>query len=112
MGDVVKLLSVTLIRLLIANAGVAALVVVIVKIGRDAGLRVGQVGKNGPVPSFEFLGFEVGPQAFRLGIVVAFATSAVRELGLGLAQQGLVGVGDVLPTPVGVDNKVGGRPSG
>ena len=67
MGDVIKLLLVKLIRLLIANAGVATLVVVIVKIGCDAGLRVGQVGKNGPVPCFEFLGFEARPQAFRLG---------------------------------------------
>ena len=48
-----------LIRLIIANTGVDTLGVVIVKIVRDAGLRIGQVCKNGPVPSFEFLGFEV-----------------------------------------------------
>ena len=58
MGDVIKLPLVRLIRLMIANTGVATLVVVIVKIVRDAGLCIGQVCKNGPVPSFEFLGFE------------------------------------------------------
>ena len=58
MGDVVKLLLVILIRLLIANAGVATLVVVIVEIVGHAGLGIGQVDKNGPVPGFEFLGFE------------------------------------------------------
>ena len=58
MGDVIKLLLVKLVRLMIANTGVATLVVVIVKIVRDAGLRIGQVCKNGPVLSFEFLGFE------------------------------------------------------
>ena len=58
MGDIVKLLLVILIRLLIANAGVATLVVVIVKIVGHAGLGIGQVGKNGLVPSLEFLGFE------------------------------------------------------
>ena len=45
-----------------------------------------------------------------MGVVVAFAPPAVRELGLGLAQQGLVGITYVLPalpgpTPVGVDNQ-------
>ena len=41
MGDIVKLLLVKLIGLLIADAGVASLVVVVVKIVGDAGLRVG-----------------------------------------------------------------------
>ena len=41
LGDIIKLLLVELIRLLIANAGVAALVVVIVKMIGNAGLRVG-----------------------------------------------------------------------
>ena len=67
MGEVVKLLLVKLIRLLIADAGVAALVVVVVKIVGHAGLGIGQVGKNGPVAGFEFLGFEPEPQAFGLG---------------------------------------------
>ena len=42
---------------LVANAGVQAVVVVVVKIIGDAGLRVGQVGKNGPLAEFEYLGF-------------------------------------------------------
>ena len=67
MGDSGKLLLMKLIRFLIANAGVAALVVVVVKIIRDAGLGVGQVGKNGPVAGFKFLGFQACPQAFGLG---------------------------------------------
>ena len=58
MGDNGKLLLMKLIRFLIANAEVAALVVVVVKIIRDAGLRVGQVGKNRPVARFKFLGFQ------------------------------------------------------
>ena len=40
MGDIVKLLMMILIRLLRANAGVAALVIIVVKILGDAGLRV------------------------------------------------------------------------
>ena len=48
------MLLVKLIWLLIANAGVAALVVVIVKIVDDAGLGIGQVGEDGPLPGFEF----------------------------------------------------------
>ena len=79
MGDVSKVLLVKLIRLLITDAGVAALVVVIVKIVSDAGLGIGQVGKNGPVAGFEFLGFKAGPQALGLGVVVAFAASAVES---------------------------------
>ena len=41
MSDVVKLLSVKLIRLLAANTGVAAVVVVVVKLFRDADLGIG-----------------------------------------------------------------------
>ena len=40
---------------------------VVVKIVGDAGLRVGQVGKNGPLAEFEHLRFEAGPEAARLG---------------------------------------------
>ena len=105
----------------------AALVVVVVKIVGDAGLGIGQVGKDEPIPSCEFFGFESQPQAFRLsrtwqGIVVALAlpgttASAVRELGLGGAQQGLVNIAHILPalpdtTSIGVDNQVRGRPLG
>ena len=52
---------------LIVDAGVQALVVVVVKIVGDASLRVDQVGKNGPLADFEHLGFEPGPEAFGLG---------------------------------------------
>ena len=70
MGVIYKLLLVKLIRGQVADAGVAALVVVVVKISSDAGLGVCQVGKDGPVAGGEFLGFEAAPQAFRLGVVV------------------------------------------
>ena len=39
----------SVIRGLIADAGVQSAVIVTVKIVGDAGLRVGQVGKNGPL---------------------------------------------------------------
>ena len=58
MNDVIKLLLVRLIRLLLTNTRVAKLVVVIVKIVGDAGLRIGKVSENGPVLSSEYLGFE------------------------------------------------------
>ena len=41
MDDVVKLLLMKLIRLQVANTGVAAVVVVVVKIVRDADLGIG-----------------------------------------------------------------------
>jgi len=55
------------IRRLVANAGVQAVVIVVVKIVGDAGLRVGQVDKNGPLMEFGHLRFEAGPEAFGLG---------------------------------------------
>ena len=58
MNDVIKLLLVRLIRLLLTNTRVAKLVVEIVKIVGDAGLRIGKVSENGPVLSSEFLGFK------------------------------------------------------
>ena len=67
MGEIVKVLLMKLIRLLIADAEVAPLVIAIVKMVGHAGLGVGQVGKNGPVAGFELLGFQVGPQASGLG---------------------------------------------
>ena len=67
LGNVGKLLLMKLIRTLIADAGVSAPVIIIVKIIGDADLRVGEVGKDGPVAGFEFLGFKAGPQAFGLG---------------------------------------------
>ena len=57
MGEIVKVLLMKLIRLLIADAGVALLVITIVKMVGHAGLGIGQVGKNGPVAGFELLGF-------------------------------------------------------
>ena len=44
-----KKLLVSTIGYLVVDAGVPALVVVVVKIVGDAGLRVDQVGKNGPL---------------------------------------------------------------
>jgi len=41
LGDVVKLLLMKLIGLQVGNAGVPAVVVVVVKIVGDAGLRIG-----------------------------------------------------------------------
>ena len=116
-----------LIRLLIADAAVALLVITIVKMAGHAGLGIGLVGKNGPVAGFELLVFQAGPQASGLGrtllgIVVAFAllgttASAVLELSLGVAQLSLVGVAHVLSaisgtTPVGVDDQAGSGPLG
>ena len=84
-----------------------------VKIVGNAGLRVSQVGRNEPVTGFELLIFQAQPPAFGLRIVVAFAASdIVRELGQGLAQQGLVGVAHVLSAPVGVHEEAGGGPIG
>ena len=40
------------IRSLVANTMVWSVVVVVVKIVGDTGLRVGQVGKNGPLAQF------------------------------------------------------------
>ena len=55
------------IRHLVANTGVQAVVIIVVKIVGDAGLRIGQVGKNGPLADFEHLRFEPRPEAFGLG---------------------------------------------
>ena len=48
---------------LIVGAGVQAFVIVVVKIAGYATLRVGQVGKKGPLAPFEHLGFESRPRA-------------------------------------------------
>ena len=93
--------------------------IIVVKIVGDADLRVGQVGKNGPLAQFEHLGFEAGPEAFGLSVVVALAlpgttAAALRTHGPVPVQEGAVGVAAVLAalpgtTPVGVDDKVRGR---
>ena len=80
---------------------------VIVKIIGDAGLRVGQVGKNGPLAPFEHLRFEPGPEALGLGIIVTVAAAALRAQGLVVVEQLAVGLAAVLPalpgtTAVGV----------
>ena len=75
------------IRRLVANTGVQTVVIIVVKIVGDAGLRVGQVGKHRPLAEFEHLRFEAGPEAFCLGVVVALAlpgttAAALRAHGL------------------------------
>ena len=85
----------------------ASLVVVVVKIVGDTGLRVGQVSENWPVAGFELLGFQACPQTLGLDVIVAFAASTVREPGLGLAQKGLVGIAYRLPAPVGMNDEAG-----
>ena len=117
MGDIVKLLLMKLIRLLVANTGVATVMIIVINIRDDADLGIRYIGKDGPVADFEHLGFEAGPQTFGLGVIVAFAlpgttAPAVRELGVGPVQQGFVGVAHVLATPVGVHNQTRGGPLG
>ena len=51
---------------LVVNTGVQTVVIVVIKIVGDAGFRAGQVGKNGPLAEAEHLGFESGPETFRL----------------------------------------------
>ena len=53
----------SVIECLIVDAGVQTLVIVVVKIVGGAGLRVGQVRKNGPLADFEDLRFEARPEA-------------------------------------------------
>ena len=96
------------IRKLITDAGVQSLVIVVIKIVGDAGLGVGQVGKNGSLAPFKDFRFEARPQAFGLGVIVAVAAAALRAQGIVLMEQGAVGVAAVLPalpgtTPVRVD---------
>ena len=89
--------------------------IVVVKIVGDAGLRVGQVGKNRPLAEFEHLRFKAGPEAFGLGVVVALAAAALRTHGPVPVQERAVGVAAILAalpgtTPVGVDDEAwGGR---
>ena len=62
-----KRLLVSVIGGLVVDTGVQPLVIVVVKIVGDTGLRVGQARKNGPLADFEHLRFEARPQAFGLG---------------------------------------------
>ena len=82
-------------------------------IAGGAGLRVGQVGKNGPLPTLELFGFEAGPGAFRLGVVIAVPAAALRAHDPVLMQQGPIGVAAVLAglpgtTPIGVHDQLRG----
>ena len=56
-----KKLLVSVIGSLVVDAGVQPLVIVVIKIVGDAGLRVGQGRKNGPLAQFKDLRFEAGP---------------------------------------------------
>ena len=100
------------IRLLIADTGMSAFVIVVVKIVGHASLRVGQVGENEPVAQFEQFGFEARPEALGLRVVVAVAPAALRELGFGVAQKLFVDLAHVLATPVGVHKQAGRGPLG
>ena len=97
----------SVIRGLLVNAGVQALVSIVLNLVGDAGLRVSQVGKNGPLAACEHVGFEARPPAFSLGIIVAVAAAALRALGLVVAQQVPVHVTAVLPAAVGVHEQTG-----
>ena len=66
----------SVIRGLIADAGVQPVVIVVVKINGPLDLRTGEVRKKGPLAALKFLGFEVGPQALGLVVVVAIARLA------------------------------------
>ena len=101
-------------RLLVANTGVQAVVIVIVKIVGNAGLRVGQVGKHRPLAEFEHFRFEAGPETFRLSIIVALAAAALRTHGPVPVREGAVGVAAILAalpgtTPVRVDEQARGE---
>ena len=67
-----------MIACLVVDAKVPPLVIVVVKIVRHAGLRVGQVGKNEPLAAFEYFGLEARLQAFGLRIVIAVTAAALR----------------------------------
>ena len=81
--------------------------IVVVKIVGDAGLRVGLVGKNGPLAEFEHLRFEAGLETFILVVVVAPAAAALRMHGPVLVQRGAAGGGAVMPVAVRVHDEVG-----
>ena len=86
---------------MINNAGVQSVVVVVVKILGDAGLRISRVGKNGPLAEFEPLRFAAGSQAFILCVIVSLAlpgktASVLRAQDHVLAGQGAVDVAAML----------------
>lgn len=81
----------------------AALVVVVVEVTGHAVLRVRQVAEYGPLTRPRLLGFEPRPKALGLRVVETLAPAALRAQAAGLVEQGAVGVGAILPAPVGVD---------
>ena len=93
---------------LIINAGVQSVVIVVVKKLGDAGLRIGQVGKNGPLAEFEHLCFAARPQAFVLCVVVVLAAAALRAQGPVLAEPGAVDVAAVLAAAIGIHDQARG----
>ena len=63
-----------------------SLVLILLKILGDAGLRVGQVVEDGLVAGFEHLRFETRPPALGLGVIVAVAWATLRAPGLVVGQ--------------------------
>ena len=53
-----KKLLMSVIGCLVVDAGMQALVIVVVKMVGDAALRVSQISKNGPLVDFEHFGFK------------------------------------------------------
>lgn len=84
-----------------SEAGLQALVMVIVKISSGAGLGTGYVGKGGPRAVFQRFGFKAGPVASGPGVVVALAATALHAQRLGLVQQDAVSVTGGGPNSVG-----------
>ena len=106
-----KKLLVSVIGRLVADTGVQAFVIVVVKIIGHAALRIRQVGKKGALADFQDLRFEARPQAFGLGVVVAVAAAALRAYGSVVVQQLPVGIATILPTlpgttPIGAHKQV------
>ena len=62
---------------LIIEAGVQALILVVVKISSSAGSGVSQVGEHGLFAAFQLLGLKAGPAAFGLGIIVSLTAAAL-----------------------------------
>ena len=97
----------SMIGRLVVNAGMQPFVIAVVKIVGHAGLRVGQVSKNGPLAQFEHFGFEAGPEALGLGNIIAVAAPALRAHGLVAVEHFAVPVTAILPAAVGVHEQAG-----
>lgn len=95
----------SVIRGLVADAGVQPVVIVVVKLLGDAGLGVGQVRKNGPLADLQDLRFEARPQALGLRIIITVAAPALRAHRLVVVQQLPLRVAAVLPVAVRVDEQ-------